>query len=70
MREDTIQVVMPVECTNCKLRERCGVCAAACLAETGATTKRPEYICRMTHEQERMTYEKYGKCGGNGINES
>lgn len=39
---------MPTTCTNCTMRPVCGVCAAVCLTETGATDRTPEYMCKMT----------------------
>ena len=37
----------------------CPACAAACLAETGSTQIKPDYICRMTHLLEHLTVTKY-----------
>lgn len=39
---------MPSACTSCSMRPACGVCAAVCLTETGATDRTPEYMCKMT----------------------
>lgn len=39
---------MPAACTSCSMRPACGVCAAVCLTETGATDRTPEYMCKMT----------------------
>lgn len=61
VRQDTLKVVMPAECTGCNKRERCGACAAACLAESGDTRIKPEYICKITHLHEKLTRQKYGK---------
>ncbi len=60
-REDTAQLRMPVECTHCEKKNRCVSCAAACLAETGSTRIKPEYLCRMTDHLEKLTREKYGE---------
>lgn len=61
VRLDVDKIVMPKECTNCHLKDRCGVCAANCLAENGVTTKCPEYVCEMTKALDEMIYEKYGR---------
>ena len=58
-RRDTAVLRMPPECTNCEKKNRCVACAAACLAETGSTEIKPEYICRMTHLLEHLTATKY-----------
>ena len=39
---------MPASCANCSMRPACGVCAAVCLTENGATDRTPEYMCKMT----------------------
>ncbi len=52
---------MPKECTSCPSKKRCSACAASVMAETGSTSVRPDYICRMTQTLEQLTYEKYGK---------
>lgn len=61
VKKETEQIVMPAECTGCSKRERCGACAAACLAESGDTRIKPEYICRITHLRDELTRKKYGK---------
>lgn len=58
-RVDTAGLRLPPECTNCEKKNRCVACAAACLAETGSTQIKPEYICRMTHHLEHLTVTKY-----------
>ncbi len=52
-------VMMPKECTDCPKKDRCGACAAACIAETGRSDILPEYVCRMTHHYDKLIYEKY-----------
>ena len=59
IRQDTALVRMPKECAGCGLKEQCIVCAAACVAETGDTTTKPEYICKMIHRLRELTAEKY-----------
>lgn len=52
-------ILLPSACRECALREQCPLCAAACLAETGRTDLRPEYVCRMTHELAEAIRNKY-----------
>lgn len=67
-REKAGKIRMPAECTGCKYKSICGVCAAACLCETGEYGKKPEYICQfsknvaeiMEKEAERLRSEKNG----------
>jgi len=61
VRTDTQKIRLPKECSGCAYRQRCCVCAAAAIAETGSPEILPEYICRMTKTLEKLTYEKYGK---------
>lgn len=63
IRQDILQVRMPKECAGCGLKNRCIACAAACVAESGDTTIKPEYICRMIHRLYELTEEKYGAGG-------
>jgi hypothetical protein len=50
---------MPKECTGCAKKNRCFACAAACIAETGHSHLRPEYVCRLTNAYDRLLEEKY-----------
>ncbi len=61
VREETMEIHMPSACTNCELKKQCIACAAACAAETGSTTGKPEYICQMMRHLNRLTREKYGE---------
>lgn len=47
-REKAGRIRMPAECTSCKYKTFCHVCAAACLCETGEYSKKPEYICEFS----------------------
>lgn len=38
---------LPLECSRCKDRELCHVCAAMCQSETGRFDEKPEYVCGM-----------------------
>lgn len=42
----TADIILPSECSSCSLRPICDVCAASCLAETGAFGCVPEYQCK------------------------
>lgn len=55
----TKTVMLPKECTACPKKNSCAACAAACIAETGASSTCPDYICRLTHEYDRLLCEKY-----------
>lgn len=59
VRQKTARVRMPGACSGCALRKSCPACAAACLAETGSTSIKPEYICRYTHHLQKLTMDKY-----------
>ncbi|MCI6120926.1 MAG: radical SAM protein [Lachnospiraceae bacterium] len=37
---------LPRECTNCRHRSNCNICAAAARWESGSTQKKPEYLCK------------------------
>lgn len=65
IRQDIAQVRMPKECAGCGLKDRCAACAAACVAETGSTTIKPEYICKYIHRLQELTAEKYPLGGKN-----
>lgn len=55
----TRTILLPKECTNCPRKSSCTACAAACIAETGRSDIKPEYICRMTKSYHRLLEEKY-----------
>ena len=48
VREKVAAIRLPAECTSCKMRSSCGVCAAVCKSETGAFDRLPAYLCTMT----------------------
>lgn len=52
-KEFTRGIRLPKECANCAYHHLCNACAAACYAETGDFSKKPEYICRFTKETAR-----------------
>ena len=51
----------PAQCGQCPKRSQCPACVASCIAETGSSMVRPEYVCRMVHHLDRLKVEKYGK---------
>ena len=55
VKKFTSEILLPKECSNCAYRHLCNVCAAACYAETGDFSKKPEYICEFTKETARLT---------------
>ncbi len=58
---ETRKIRTPEQCTACPKREVCGVCAAACLTETGHFDRVPEFMCRMTDSLIEKTWEAYQK---------
>lgn len=59
IRSGTLALRMPASCANCSKRPACGVCAAVCLTETGATHTTPEYMCKMTTAQIEGLWKAY-----------
>lgn len=60
VREFSKNILLPEQCGKCSHKTKCPACAAACLAETGMTDVKPEYICEMTRTLNKLTAEKYG----------
>lgn len=54
IRKFVEEIRLPKECSNCAYRHMCNACAAACYAETGDFSIKPEYICRFTKETARL----------------
>lgn len=48
VRESTACIRLPKECTVCKYRNFCNVCAAVCYSESGKTDKVPDYVCELS----------------------
>lgn len=46
--QKTASLRLPAQCGECGLRAACPACAAINRCETGKTTARPEYLCRLT----------------------
>lgn len=57
LRREREKILVPAKCSACRARFACGVCPAACLAETGRYEETPEYLCRMTGEYLRLLKE-------------
>lgn len=58
-RAATQAIRLPKECSaTCPDRNQCPICAAICITETGSFDKRPDYLCRMTHETIRQAVER------------
>jgi MoaA/NifB/PqqE/SkfB family radical SAM enzyme len=50
---------MPSQCGTCPKKDACAVCAAVCVTETGRFDGVPSYVCRMTEETIRQTWNDY-----------
>ncbi|MGN0383514.1 MAG: radical SAM/SPASM domain-containing protein [Eubacterium sp.] len=48
INEEVNKIFLPPECKMCNNRRICGICAALAMAETGSSSKKPEYLCEMT----------------------
>ena len=59
LRRRTRLIRISPECAACPKRGVCSVCAAVCVTETGRFDGRPEYVCEMTDEFIRLTWEAY-----------
>lgn len=58
-REYAKQVYEPVACAACPKKTQCPSCVASCIAESGSSTIRPEYICRFTQCVDELKRKKY-----------
>ena len=59
IRTETKALRMPAKCSSCPKRGACAVCAAVCVTETGRFDGVPEYVCAMTDEAIRQTWQAY-----------
>ena len=59
LRTRTREIRTPPKCAGCQYRQVCSVCAAVCVTETGSFDKVPEYVCEMTKETVRATWQAY-----------
>lgn len=51
------KILLPKECSACRLRKNCDLCAAVSLAENGRSDAVPPYACEKAHEYERLCGE-------------
>ena len=54
----TDEIRLPAECSVCKRRKVCPVCAAMCFGESGNFEKKPEYVCEFFENLCRFGKEK------------
>ena len=52
----TAAIRLPVKCRNCSLKERCKICAAMTVTESGRYDRVPEYRCRMAQEYPKVFF--------------
>lgn len=55
LRKRRENIILPVECKNCKLRRSCDMCAAVAFAETGRFGGVPRYACEKAREYRRLS---------------
>lgn len=54
------KIKLPIECITCDKRSKCKMCVALAMAENeGVSGRKPEYLCEMVDE-----YERLWSCGG------
>ena len=51
------KIFLPEECSTCSLRQKCDMCAAVSIAETGKSNRVPPYACKKAHEYEKLCKE-------------
>ena len=57
---DTERICTPLECESCSMRSACVVCGALCIAEGyGDSSRKPEYVCRMTKHYLEVLEQEY-----------
>lgn len=64
IRQKTSEIRMPAQCTTCKKRPVCPVCAAVCVTETGSFDQVPAYVCEQTEKTIELTWKAF--CDRNG----
>jgi radical SAM protein with 4Fe4S-binding SPASM domain len=58
VKEYTESITLPIQCTTCKYRHFCNVCAAVCYTETGSFSGLPEFVCRFSEETAKITQQE------------
>ena len=54
--ENVSAIRLPAKCRSCSLKERCRVCAAMAVTESGRYDQVPEYRCRMAQEYQNAFF--------------
>lgn len=68
IKAETAKIQMPIECSGCKMRHACHVCAASCYCETGRFDGKPEYICASTAKMLEILEREVDQNGDNNGN--
>ena len=58
VKEYTESITLPIQCTTCKYRHFCNVCAAVCYTETGSFSGLPEFVCRFSEETAKIRQQE------------
>ena len=51
------EIRLPTDCSGCRFRCVCSVCAAKCHCETGSFAGKPDYICRFAEKKYELLKE-------------
>lgn len=57
IRAEREKIFLPAECSGCKHRKKCDMCAAVSLGETGRSDGVPPYACQKAYEYARLCDE-------------
>lgn len=57
IRAEREKIFLPAECSGCKHRKKCDMCAAVSLGETGRSDGVPPYACQKAYEYSRLCDE-------------
>ncbi|MBR6917788.1 MAG: radical SAM protein [Clostridia bacterium] len=66
IRDATARITLPHECSTCKMRNICHVCAASAYAESGRFNGKPQYICDMVSKLADLYREEYAAMNASG----
>lgn len=64
IKTETRKILLPKECAGCAKRDVCSACAAVRVTESGAFDGVPKYMCRMTEEILKRTWQAYEERSG------